>query len=51
MCAATGYVLGVTQGREYAEPEWYADLWLTLVWVVYLVIFFGTLLRRREPHI
>ncbi len=49
--AALGYLLGVTQSKEYAEPEWYVDLWLTLVWVVYLVIFFGTLLRRKEPHI
>ncbi len=49
--AATGYVFGITQSREYAEPEWYTDLWLTLVWVVYLVIFMGTLVRRREPHI
>ena len=49
--AATGYVLGITQGREYAEPEWYADLWLTLVWVVYLVAFVGTLAKREEPHI
>ncbi len=32
--AATGYILGVTQSKEYAEPEWYADLWLTIVWVV-----------------
>ena len=49
--AAFGYVLGVTQSREYAEPEWYVDLWLTLVWVVYLVIFAGTILKRSEPHI
>ncbi|HEX3207939.1 MAG TPA: cbb3-type cytochrome c oxidase subunit I, partial [Geminicoccaceae bacterium] len=49
--AASGYVFGITEGREYAEPEWYTDLWLTLVWVVYLVIFMGTLVRRREPHI
>jgi len=49
--AATGYVMGVTQSREYAEPEWYVDLWLTLVWVTYLVIFMGTLLKRKEPHI
>jgi cytochrome c oxidase cbb3-type subunit 1 len=49
--AASGYVLGVTQSREYAEPEWYVDLWLTLIWVVYLVIYLGTILRRREPHI
>ena len=49
--AASGYLMGITQSREYAEPEWYADLWLTLVWVVYLVIYIGTLVRRREPHI
>jgi cytochrome c oxidase cbb3-type subunit I len=49
--AAAGYVLGITQGREYAEPEWFVDLWLTLVWLVYLAIFAGTLMRRREPHI
>jgi cytochrome c oxidase cbb3-type subunit 1 len=28
--AATGYLLGATQSKEYAEPEWYVDLWLTL---------------------
>jgi cytochrome c oxidase cbb3-type subunit 1 len=49
--AALGYVTGVTQSREYAEPEWYVDLWITIVWVVYLVVFFGTILTRREPHI
>jgi len=49
--AATGYLLGITEGREYAEPEWYVDLWLTIVWVAYLVVFGGTLLKRREPHI
>ncbi|MHA1536227.1 MAG: cytochrome-c oxidase, cbb3-type subunit I [Alphaproteobacteria bacterium] len=49
--AASGYVLGITQSREYAEPEWYVDLWLTVVWVAYLVLFAGTLMKRREPHI
>jgi len=49
--AALGYVLGVTQGKEYAEPEWYVDLWLTIVWVAYLVCFAGTLIKRKEPHI
>jgi len=49
--AALGYVLGVTQGKEYAEPEWYADLWLTVVWVAYLLIFLMTLRNREEPHI
>jgi cytochrome c oxidase cbb3-type subunit I len=49
--AASGYVLGITQSREYAEPEWYVDIWLTLVWVLYLVVFLGTILKRQEPHI
>ena len=49
--AATGYLLGATQGKEYAEPEWYIDLWLTVVWVCYLAIFLGTILTRRERHI
>ncbi|WFU13383.1 cytochrome-c oxidase, cbb3-type subunit I (plasmid) [Rhizobium sp. CB3090] len=49
--AATGYVLGITQAREYAEPEWYEDIWLTMVWVAYLVVFLGTILKRKEPHI
>jgi cytochrome c oxidase cbb3-type subunit I len=44
-------LLGITQSKEYAEPEWYADLWLTLVWVVYLAVFLGTLAKRKEPHI
>ncbi len=49
--AATGYVMGITEGREYAEPEWYVDLWLTIVWVAYLLVFGGTIIKRREPHI
>ena len=49
--AATGYLLGITQGKEYAEPEWYVDLWLTVVWVSYLAVFVGTLVKRAEPHI
>ena len=49
--AATGYILGATQSKEYAEPEWYVDWWLTVVWVVYLAVFLGTILKRKEPHI
>ncbi|MCX7323522.1 MAG: cbb3-type cytochrome c oxidase subunit I, partial [Hyphomicrobiales bacterium] len=49
--AGTGYLLGITQGKEYAEPEWYADLFLTIVWVTYLLVFLATLWRRKEPHI
>jgi cytochrome c oxidase cbb3-type subunit I len=49
--AGTGYLLGITQSREYAEPEWYADILLTIVWVGYLLVFLGTLWKRKEPHI
>jgi len=49
--AGTGYLLGITQSKEYAEPEWYADLWLTIVWVTYFLVYLGTVMRRTEPHI
>ncbi|MCB1368445.1 MAG: cbb3-type cytochrome c oxidase subunit I, partial [Rhodobacteraceae bacterium] len=48
--AATGYLMGVTQSKEYAEPEWYVDIWLTIVWVAFLAVFMGTLIKRKEPH-
>jgi len=49
--AALSYVLGFSQGQEYAEPEWHLDLFLTVVWVAYAIVFVGTLLKRQEPHI
>ncbi len=49
--AATGYLMGITQSKEYAEPEWYVDLFLTIVWVAFLVMFIGTIIKRKEPHI
>jgi cytochrome c oxidase cbb3-type subunit 1 len=49
--AGTGYLLGITHSKEYAEPEWYADILLVVVWVTYFTIFVGTLMRRAEPHI
>ena len=49
--AASGYLMGITQSKEYAEPEWYADIWLVIVWVTYFVLYMRTLARRNEPHI
>jgi cytochrome c oxidase cbb3-type subunit 1 len=49
--AATGYLMGVTQSKEYAEPEWYIDIWLTIVWISYAAVFIGTIVKRSEPHI
>jgi cytochrome c oxidase cbb3-type subunit 1 len=49
--AALGYIFGVTQAKEYAEPEWYADLLLVVVWVCYFLVYIMTLKNRKEPHI
>ena len=51
VAAAVGYLTGITQSKEYAEPEWVVDLWLTIVWVAYLLTFLGTIWKRKEPHI
>ncbi len=49
--AVSGYFIGITQSKEYAEPEWYADIWLVIVWIVYFILYLRTLARRKEPHI
>jgi len=49
--AGIGYLMGITGGREYAEPEWYVDLIILVVWVVYFLVYVMTLLRRNQPHI
>jgi len=51
LMAAFGYINGLTQAKEYAEPEWYADLFLVFVWVSFFIVFIMTLKNRREPHI
>ncbi len=45
------YPLGYTTSKEYAEMEWPIALWVTLVWVVYAYLFFGTIARRQVRHI
>jgi cytochrome c oxidase cbb3-type subunit I len=43
--------LGITQSKEYAEPEWFIDLLVAVVWVSFGAVFFATLARRRIKHI
>ena len=38
---------GITQSKEYAEPEWFIDIAVAVVWVSFGVVFFGTIARRR----
>lgn len=49
--AALTLPFGITTGKEYAELEWPIDILITLIWVVFAVNFFGTIIRRRERHI
>jgi cytochrome c oxidase cbb3-type subunit 1 len=49
--AALSLPLGFTQGKEYAELEWPIDILITLVWVSYAVVFFGTIVKRTVSHI
>ena len=51
LLAAITLPMGFTQGKEYAELEWPIDLLLTVVWVAYAVVFFGTLATRKVSHI
>ncbi len=51
VAAAVSLPLGYTQGKEYAELEWPIDILITLVWVAYAIVFFGTIVRRKVPHI
>jgi cytochrome c oxidase cbb3-type subunit 1 len=49
--AALSLPLGFTQGKEYAELEWPIDLLITVIWVAYAIVFFGTIGIRKTPHI
>ncbi|MGB2444873.1 MAG: cytochrome-c oxidase, cbb3-type subunit I [Schleiferiaceae bacterium] len=43
--------LGITSSKEYAELEWPIDIAITLVWVVFGINMFWTILKRRERHL
>ena len=48
--AAVTLLMGMTQGKEYAELEWPIDILITVIWVVFGINMFGTILTRRERH-
>jgi cytochrome c oxidase cbb3-type subunit 1 len=43
--------LGITTSKEYAELEWPIDILITVVWVLYAILFFGTVAKRKTRHI
>jgi cytochrome c oxidase cbb3-type subunit 1 len=51
LAAAVSLPLGYTTSKEYAELEWPIDLLITVVWVAFAVVFFGTIMKRKVAHI
>lgn len=51
LSAAVTLPLGLTNSSEYAELIWPIDLAITLVWVVFGINMFGTIIKRRENHL
>ena len=49
--AAITLPLGLTQGKEYAELEWFIDIAIAVVWVAFAVNFFWTLVKRNEKNL
>jgi len=50
VASAVTLPLGITSSHEYAEMEWPIDLAITLIWVVFGINMFGTIIKRRERH-
>lgn len=51
VAAAITLPMGFTVGKEYAELEWPIKIAIAVVWVSYAVVFFGTIAKRKTPHI
>ncbi|RAJ98921.1 cytochrome-c oxidase, cbb3-type subunit I [Aliidiomarina maris] len=43
--------LGMTTSKEYAELEWPISILIAIVWIAFIIVFFGTLAIRRTSHI
>lgn len=51
VCAAISLPMGWSAGKEYAELPWPVKILITIVWVVYAIVFFGTIAIRKTKHI
>ena len=51
VAAAITLPMGINTSKEYAELEWPIDILITFVWVSYAIVFFGTIVKRKVPHI
>ncbi len=50
LLAAVTLPLGITTSKEYAELEWPIDILIALIWVIFAINMFGTIIKRREKH-
>ena len=48
--AALSLMMGYTQSLEYAELEWPLDVGVVVLWVMFGVNVFGTVIKRREEQ-
>jgi len=51
LAAAITLPLGITSSHEYAELEWPIDIAIALIWIIFGINMFGTILKRRENHL
>ncbi|MBK7806462.1 MAG: cytochrome-c oxidase, cbb3-type subunit I [Saprospiraceae bacterium] len=51
LSAAITLPLGLTSSHEYAELIWPIDLAIAVVWIIFGINMFGTILKRREQHL
>jgi len=51
VCAVATLPFGITSGKEYAELEWWIDILIAIMWVVFGWNMFATILARRVKHL
>ena len=48
--AAVSLFMGMNQSLEYAELEWPLDIGVVILWVIFAVNVFGTIIKRKEDQ-
>ena len=45
------FTMGINTSKEYAEHEWPIDILITVIWVIFGINMFVTILKRRVRHL
>lgn len=51
LVGAITLLMGYTSSKEYAELEWPLDIAIAIIWVIFGINMFGTILTRRERYL